>query len=110
MNIGCDIVKISRFKNKKRNFLEKVLSIEEIEIYEKYSNDCKLQFLAGRFALKEAIIKTFCGKKIVLMNEIKILNDANNALICKYKKYKIKGSISHEKEYAIAYAILMEDV
>ena len=110
MNIGCDIVKIDRFKCIKNGFIEKILSKEEIEIYNMKESNNRIQYLAGRFALKEAIIKTFCGKKTVLMNEISILNDENGALICKYKNYNIMGSIAHEKEYAIAYALLLEEI
>lgn len=107
MNIGCDIVKVSRFANVNNSFIEKILSDEEIKIYIQRKD--KVSFLAGRFALKEAIIKTFSGKEEVLMNEISIINDVNGRPICKYKNYEILGTIAHEKEYAIAYAIRKED-
>ena len=40
------------------------------------------------------------------MLEINIYNDTNGKPIVKYKNYKIMISISHEDNYAIAFAII----
>ncbi len=106
MHIGTDLVKIDRIKINSNAFLNKVLTKEEKELYECEKN--KQKFLAGRYALKEAIIKTFEGKQIILMNEINIKKNENGSPICEYKNYSIIGSISHDGEYAIAVAIRME--
>ena len=106
MHIGIDLVKIDRINIYNESFLEKVLSKEEFKIFE--SENKKEEFLAGRYALKEAIIKTFEGKKVVLMNEINIRKDENGVPSCEYENYNIIGSISHDGEYAVAVAIRME--
>ncbi len=54
--IGIDVTRISRFNNKNKKFLEKVLHVSEIEEYEKI--DDKPKFLATRWAIKEAIYKS----------------------------------------------------
>ena len=105
MHVGIDMVKIDRIHLDKR-FIEKVLTVEEINDYSERHK--KKEFLAGRLALKEAIIKTFDGKETVLMNEIHIDTNSEGVPICNYKKHKIIGSISHDGEYAVAVAIRME--
>lgn len=105
MHVGTDLVKISRIKLE-NHFIEKVLTKEEKEIMKKEKN--KQEFLAGRYALKEAIIKTFEGEKTVLMNEINIKRNSQGAPICEYESYRIIGSISHDGEYVTAVAIRME--
>ena len=106
MHIGIDLVKIDRINIYNESFLEKVLSKEEFKIFE--IENKKEEFLAGRYALKEAVIKTFEGKKVVLMNEINIKKDENGVPSCEYENYNIICSISHDGEYAVAVAIRME--
>lgn len=106
MHVGIDIVKIDRLDISNNSFLSKVLSNDEIEIFN--NENKKREFLAGRYALKEAIIKTFEGNKVVIMNEINIRRNENGVPICEYENYNIVCSISHDGEYAIAIAIRME--
>ena len=106
MHIGIDLVKIDRLNYKNNSLISKILTDEEKSIF--YGEKDKQKFLAGRFALKEAIIKTFEGKETIIMNEINIIRDENCVPICEYKNHVIKGSISHDGEYAIAMAIRLE--
>ncbi|MBR3890632.1 MAG: 4'-phosphopantetheinyl transferase superfamily protein [Bacilli bacterium] len=96
--IGVDIVKIDRV-----DFIiaKKVLSSDELEIFNNASDIRKREFLAGRFAIKEAIYKAGLKKSF---NELNIkYNDDNSIYLENYNDIKI--SISHEKDYAIGYAI-----
>lgn len=54
------------------------------------------------FATKEAIIKSI--NEQVLLSDIEVFLE-NNELKCRYKNYKIKVSIAHEKNMAIGFAI-----
>src|ERR1051325_3975407 len=106
LNIGTDIVENKRLDN--LNLIKRFLSIEEFSLFEniKDKNEA-LNFAAGRFAAKEAIIKTF-NKKINFSN-IKILNDNNGKPIIFFNDKLTKNlllSISHEKKYTIAFTIL----
>ncbi len=119
-SVGLDIVEVKRIKDLldqyDSKFVLKILSKNEIELYEKRPND--LMFLAGRFAAKEAIIK---GLGVYLsqkppFNEIEVLNDGsgrpvfNAADMLGNKKVNCLLSISHEKNYAAAVAVFTEEV
>lgn len=103
IGIGTDIVEIKRIKD---SIVEHVLTKEEKEIYHSKKGKKKIQYLAGRFAAKEAIIKAISQYENPHMLEINIYNDTNGKPIVKYKNYKIMISISHEDNYAIAFAII----
>lgn len=104
--IGIDIVELDRIVSVSPGFVERVLSAKEMKLYESYSESRKIEFLGGRFAAKEAIIKCLSDIEIPDMKEIEILNNENGKPIAKYKDYNIKLSISHEKHYACAVALL----
>ncbi|VEU78133.1 holo-ACP synthase [Mycoplasmopsis columbinasalis] len=53
--IGVDIVRISRFRNKTREFAARILSESELEFYDQTAE--KTQVLASLWAIKEAIFK-----------------------------------------------------
>jgi holo-[acyl-carrier protein] synthase len=106
--IGCDIVEINRIKNSVNkfgeHFLRRILSERELDIFFKRKN--RYEFLAGRFASKEAVSKSL-GEGIgkLAFNEIEILPDKNNCPNVYIKGNKSKDivvSISHCKEYAMA--------
>ncbi|MCP5465434.1 MAG: holo-ACP synthase [Thermotogae bacterium] len=104
LGIGCDIVKIDRINEE---ISKKILSSEELKIYLKIDSEKrKKEYLAGRFAAKEAIIKAF-GYYIPL-RDIAVLNYESGKpyVIIKEKNFVINVSISHEKEYAISYAMV----
>ncbi len=105
--IGTDIVDIERVrKAMSESFLSKVLSEEEIEKASSMKEERKVQFVAGRFAAKEAIIKALSDEEVPVMNELNIVNDDKGKPQIEYKDYQILISISHEKTYAVAFAIL----
>lgn len=101
--IGCDIVSINRIKKQKNDFYKRILTSKEQAIYLNLSSSRQLEFLAGRFAAKEAIYKA--NNEIKLLSNIEILNNEKGKPCCQIEGLKIQISIAHEKDYAIAYAI-----
>ena len=108
--IGTDIVEVSRIQP---DLAKRILSEPELVIYHGFSSiHRKAEFLAGRFAIKEAISKALSHVQFELsMNEIEIRNDefGKPYLVCdKLKDYKFSLSISHERSYAIGFCIIEE--
>lgn len=92
--IGIDLVKISRFKKNIDLWATKILTDLEKEDLTTKKN--KIQYIAGRWASKEAFFKCTGSRE-----NISILNDKNNKpFIVKHPNLEI--SISHEKDYCIA--------
>lgn len=108
MKTGIDIVELDRVKSVKEGFVKHVLSLSEIEKYNSFEEQRRVEYLGGRFACKEAIIKCLSDIEIPNMNELNIQNDEKGKPFIKYKDYFIEISISHEKHYAIAVAILLD--
>lgn len=106
--IGTDIVENIRVN---QSLARRVLSDNELEAFEQLKlEQRKQEFLCGRFAAKEAIIKACSQANIeVFMRDITILNDQLNRPFVanpKFERYQILVSISHEKDYSIAFAII----
>lgn len=101
IGVGCDICKIDRIK---LEFSKVILTENEQQIFNSIELESrKKEWLAGRFSAKEAIYKAL-DKKIAI-NKIEILYDGEKPS-CKIDGYRVHISISHEKEYAIAYSVI----
>ena len=108
--IGTDIVEIERVRKAICDpFMCKVLSPEEFEKAKSFSEERMIQFTAGRFAAKEAIIKCLSDYEVPNMSDLNIVNDEKGKPEIFYKDYKIFVSISHERKYASAVALLEAD-
>ena len=106
-NVGIDIVENARIKKAMSDaFVRKVLSDEERERYEGFKEGRKIEFLSGRCAAKEAIIKCLSGIEVPELSDLNIQNDENGRPFIEYKDYEIILSISHERNYSVAIAIL----
>ena len=103
MKIGCDIVENNRFENIKDGFIKKVLTLNEIKLYEKKG----MSFLMGRFAAKEAIMKCLPNTKSLSFLDIEVLIGKNGEPLTNIDRVSV--SISHEKNYTIAVAIFCDD-
>ena len=108
-SIGIDIVNVSRFKKKplrnNLNFYKKIFSDSEINYCKKFSSP--YEHFAGKFAVKEALIKSINEK--LSLHEIKT-SYKNAKPIVKVKssldkKYNFIISISHENDFAIAVVV-----
>lgn len=106
LGVGCDIVQLARIEKAMINpaFL-KILTPDEIPLYEALPQPRKIEWLAGRFAAKEAVIKAISPMDDLLLSQISILYDGKRP-ICILPNYRIHLSIAHEKDYAVAYAMV----
>ncbi len=105
LGLGIDIVENVRIKNSLTdNFIKTILTENEIKLYNQKNK--RLDFICGRFCAKEAIIKCISDYECPHMLEIEILNEKNGKPFVKYKNYNIALSISTEKNYTVAIAIL----
>lgn len=102
MNIGIDIVKISRFENKDIHFIKRVLTEKELLVYNNLIEEKKAQYLASRWASKEAIYKANHDEHYLSYS---ILNKDNGEPYVDGHE-EIKISISHDGEYAVASVLI----
>jgi holo-[acyl-carrier protein] synthase len=116
---GTDIIEVERVKKailSTPKFKEKIFTSAEISYAENKSDIIKYQHYAGRFAAKEAIYKSISNIYAhVELGHIEITNDSANHNRPKVVIYntefnklaqniQIDVSISHVKDYAIAYS------
>lgn len=119
IGVGVDIVEIRRIKEameRNDNFIDKLFSKEELEYFQ--SRNMRPEYVAGRFAAKEAVSKAlgtgfrgFNIKDIVidrtaLGKPIVVLKGKAKLLAQKYGAYSFHLSISHGEDSAIAYAVM----
>lgn len=119
VGVGVDIIEIYRIKKsleRRETFLTKLFTKNEIEYFE--SKKFRPEFVAGKFAAKEAVAKALgtgfrefdfkdieiehnaLGKPLVtLRGKAKLIAERNG-------DYNIHISISHSETNAIAYAVL----
>ncbi|AHH10164.1 4'-phosphopantetheinyl transferase superfamily protein [Borrelia coriaceae] len=119
-SIGCDIIKVKRLSNflKDRKKLERFFTLREINNLEMKGKGV-LESLAGKFSAKESLIKAltplinvkvkYSLKDIEIIslpkgNTIFQLHNDIKALI-EQMNIKLYLTISHEREYAIAFVI-----
>lgn len=110
--IGLDIVELRRIRSldsKSAKFRERILTQRELSEYMLLSGHRKVEFLAGRFAAKEAFSKakgTGIGKSCSFQ-DIEILKDEKGKPGVYFQQQE-QGlvSITHTKEYAAAQVLL----
>lgn len=102
LDVGIDITSIERFKNRKDNFIKRILTEEEYSVYSELSLVKKPVFLATRWACKEAIFKATEDPKYL---DYSILNTkTGKPFILNHSNMKV--SISHEGDTVIAIVIV----
>ncbi|WP_462412653.1 holo-ACP synthase [Neobacillus sp. Marseille-QA0830] len=113
--IGTDIIEISRVENllqKQPKFAERVLTLNEKQKFDGLSPNRQVEFLAGRFAAKEAYSKaagTGIGKELSFL-DIEIGTAPSGKPFFIKPEGQAHLSISHSREYAVAHVIIeMED-
>lgn len=106
MKVGVDIVNIKTFKEKDfvkyETFYRKIFTKEEIKYCLNKAEP--YQHFAARFAAKEAVIKTISKKINIKDIEIYHKNSKPHVKI-KDQELEIQLSISHDGDYAIAFAL-----
>jgi len=107
--IGIDIIDVERFRKKifKQNtkFYQRIFLESEIKYCLRFKSP--YEHFAGKFALKESVIKSIHDKISFL--DIQTSNSKYGPTISllgkKAKKYSFLCSVSHEKKFAIAVVI-----
>ena len=110
-NVGIDIVNIERFRKKEYNenvkFYEKIFTDSEIKYCLSFKNNS--EHFAGKFAMKEAVKKSI-KEKIGYKEIVTEHNNSKPVIILKKKlDYRFVVSVSHEKEFAIAIVIALQN-
>ncbi|QEH62082.1 holo-[acyl-carrier-protein] synthase [Spiroplasma chinense] len=101
--IGIDIVEVNRIQLTE-SMIKSILHNDEMKYLEKLeSDDAKKQFLAGRWAVKEAIIKVVDNP--LLPKNMNIGYNGKKPIVLNEDLKHIEISIAHEKNYAVATAL-----
>ena len=119
--IGTDIVEVERIRklDSLEKFADKILSLNELEVFKSQIDEKKVTFLAKQFAAKEAVSKalgTGIGKDI-RFNQIEILRNSDGKPYLNHDGIittilndlgitKTHVSLSDEKKYVLAFVIL----
>lgn len=112
--IGIDLIELARIKRsleKNHRFITRILTRNEQNVFhELRSEQRKVEFLAGRFAAKEAFAKaTGQGIGKLSFQDIEVLADQNGAPMMTVKGYetdRIFISITHSDHYAAAQVVI----
>lgn len=110
--IGLDITEIERIEaayTKNESFAARVLTESERVLFEPLTGNRKMEFLAGRFAAKEAFSKAYgTGIGKLSFQDIEILKGERGQPVVTRSPYvgTVWVSISHSKENAVAQVIL----
>lgn len=121
VGIGCDIIEIERIARaiKSESFIRRVFTAEEAAYCQRRGQQAPASF-AARFAAKEAVLKALgTGLREGSLQEIAVDNDGlgkplvqlsgHFAMLAKQLGVKnIQISLSHSREFAVAY-VIMED-
>lgn len=107
LGVGIDIINVNRFRNmpfsKKVSFYKKIFHENEINYCLKFKDP--YTHFAGKFAIKESVIKSINTKE----NFLRIITDHQNkkpiVSIDGNNDYIFSASITHEKDYAIGIVI-----
>ena len=122
IGIGVDIVSVERisevYKKYPKSFAKRILSATELIEFEKVRD--KEAFLAKRFAAKEAVAKAFGTgmAKELCFTHMRVDHEISGKPLIRLEQQSVAGyrvdglqihiSISDEREYAIAYCIIMD--
>ena len=113
IGLGTDIVEISRIRRIEENdnrLSKRILSEEELKYYTTIKSDArKFQYLAGRYAVKEAYSKalgTGIGARISFKEIICLNDDVGKPYLA--NDHQALVSISHTDAYATATVVIQE--
>ncbi len=111
---GIDIVELARIEklmNRQPNFVDRILTPLEKERFLSLSEKRKVEFLAGRFAAKEAFSKakgTGIGKELSFQDMTIVSAEKGKPYFSEPEMTdcNVHLSISHSEQYAIAQVII----
>ena len=107
LGIGIDIVEIKKFSNKpydtNMNFYKKIFHESEITYCLSHKNSA--QYFAGKFAIKESVIKSIPKNIDFLDILIDYSNSKPNVTLIDDSSYSFLVSLTHEELYAVSVVI-----
>ncbi|MGM9985761.1 MAG: holo-ACP synthase [Bacillaceae bacterium] len=109
--IGIDIVELKRIEKayeRNEKFAERILTANELAVFNELQVKRKIEFLAGRFAVKEAYSKAFgtgIGKELSFQ-DIEVVKDELGKPFILKEGCHVHVSISHSNDYAVAQVII----
>lgn len=111
VGLGIDIVERLELPEKLTLFAEKILTDKELAMFQGIKLLKKKQdYLAGRFAVKEAFVKALgTGFRQVNFKDISVLNDALGRPYVESKhaqEYQLHVTLSHARDTIVAVVIL----
>lgn len=112
--IGIDIIEIDRIKKslqKSDRLINRILTTKEKELFLALPSEIRqYEFLAGRFAAKEACSKALgTGIGEVSFQDIEVLRNSSGAPLLTiegYDELETFVSISHSEQYAVSQVVL----
>lgn len=125
VGVGLDIVELERLARlldgpSGRRFVERVLTDREREGRAEWTSRRSLEYIGGRFAAKEAVVKALgCGIGAVAgFRDIEVLPDASGKPVCSLSEstvrklgwegqfFRVHLAITHERKLAAATALV----
>lgn len=114
VGIGIDVIELERIAasiNKNSRIINRILTDREQQFFNKlHSQKRRIEFLAGRFAAKEAFAKaTGEGIGKLSFQHIHVLPNQKGApqiQVEGFEKQNIFLSISHSRDYAVAQVVI----
>ncbi len=108
IGIGVDIVEIARMKPHDDHFVNMILSDQEKKMFANLTSITnKKQFLASRWASKEALFKATNLKKP--FNTITIKDNYCKPTCLDYAPWEVLISISDTATYSLAYVMVIDN-
>ncbi len=109
--IGLDIVEIERIAtllDRQPKIARRVLTPSELNQFNELGAKRRVEFLSGRFAVKEAYAKAIgCGiGRELSFQDIEIVKEPSGRPFISHPDYKVHVSITHTKEYAAAQVVV----
>lgn len=122
VGIGCDIIEIERIARaiKRESFIQRVFTAKEAAYCQSRGQQAAASF-AARFATKEAVLKALgTGLREGSLQEIAVANDALGKPLVQLSGHfaalsrqlgvkNIQISLSHSRDFAVAYVIMEDD-
>ena len=122
VGIGCDIIEIERIARaiKRESFIQRVFTAKEAAYCQSRGQQAAASF-AARFAAKEAVLKALgTGLREGSLQEIVVANDALGKPLVQLSGHfaalsrqlgvkNIQISLSHSRDFAVAYVIMEDD-
>ncbi|PPA70550.1 holo-ACP synthase [Jeotgalibacillus proteolyticus] len=115
IGIGLDLIELTRIRaviGRHPKLARRILTPNEMDYYHTLTGDRKVEFLAGRFAAKEAYAKaigTGIGQE-TSFQDIEVVKDSYGKPFIKVERAGLVHlSITHTKDYAAAQVIIEQN-